>query len=181
MSIPDKIPNINRDTSNTLMLITDPYHDYNLSAVGYPDGSAIMSAIQRRYARTTIANPFTLTTGQTWAFHIYATPLHFVSNLSTATLAGNTLTIAGANVNQGPLNIQYFKYDGSGTIIDSQTVALGSVSPYTNASMSQVRTVSLGYEIHNTTAEIQRSGSLTVYRAPSNYHDVNIWSKNGIS
>ena len=38
-SIPDKIPNINKETSNTLMLVTDPYHDYNLSATGYPDGS----------------------------------------------------------------------------------------------------------------------------------------------
>lgn len=179
MSIPDKIPNINRDTSNTLMLVTDPYHDYNLSAVGYPDGSAIMSAIQRRYARTTIANPFTLTAGQTWAFHIYATPLHFMSTLSTGSLAGNTLTFSGVGVNHGPLNIQYFKYDGSGVILESQTVALGSASPYSNTNMSQVRTVSLGYEIHNTTAEIQRSGSLTVYRAPSNYHDVNMWSKNG--
>ena len=75
---PLKIPNINKETSNTLMLVTDPYHDYNLSATGYPDGSAIMSAIQRRYSRNTIANPFTLTTGQTW-LSIY-TALLYISN-----------------------------------------------------------------------------------------------------
>ena len=100
------------------MLVTDPYHDYNLSATGYPDGSAIMSAIQRRYSRNTIANPFTLTTGQTWAFHIYSTPLHFKHTLSSGTLQGNTLVFGGANVSQGPLNVQFFKYDVGGALID---------------------------------------------------------------
>lgn len=177
-SIPDKIPNINKETSNTLMLVTDPYHDYNLSATGYPDGSAIMSAIQRRYSRNTIANPFTLTTGQTWAFHIYSTPLHFKHELSTGTLQGNTLVFGSGTVFQGPLNVQFFKYDVGGALIDSITIALGSDSPYNNGNTSQVRTVSFGYELHNTTAEINRSGSLTIYRAPPNYHDVNLFSKN---
>ena len=58
------------------------------------------------------------------------------------------------------------------------TIALGSDSPYNNGNTSQVRTVSFGYELHNTTAEINRSGSLTIYRAPPNYHDVNLFSKN---
>ena len=76
-----------------------------------------------------------------------------------------------------PLNVQFFKYDAGGAIIDSITIALGSSSPYNNGNASQVRTVSFGYELHNTTAEINRSGSLTVYRAPPNYHDVNLFSK----
>lgn len=176
MSIPDKIPSINRETSNTIMLVTDPYHDYNLNAVGFPDGTSIMSAIQRRYARTTIANPFPLTAGQTWAFHIYATPLHFQTNLSTGTLNGNTLAFSGS-VDQGPLNIQYFKYDVGGALLQSSTVALGSPTPYKADNSAQVRTVSFGYELHNTTADINRSGSLTVYRSPSNFHDVDLWSK----
>lgn len=179
MSIPDKIPNVNKETSNTLMLVTDPYHDYNLSATGYPDGSAIMSAIQRRYSRVTIANPFSLTTGQTWSFHIYATPLHFKHELSTGTLNGNTLVFSAGTVWQGPLNVQYFHYDVGGALLNSTTLAMGSDSPYKNSNSSQVRTVSFGYEIHNTTAEINRSGSLTIYRAPSNYHDVNLFSKSG--
>lgn len=180
MSIPDRITSIDRETSNTIMLVTDPYHDYNLGAVGYPDGSAILSAVQRRYARKTIANPFNLTVGESWAFHIYATPLHFVRAMPTGNLSGNVLvTNANPDVEQGPLNIQFFHYDNTGAIKDSQTVALGSSSPYTNSNMSQVRTVSFGYELHNTTADINRSGSLTVYRTPVNYHQVNMYTKQG--
>lgn len=180
MSIPDKIPQVSPETSNTLMLLTDPYHDYNLKAAGYPDGSAIMSAVQRRYDRYTLANPFALTAGQTWSFHIYATPLHFRDNFSAASSQGNTITVTtGGDVMIGPLNIAYFKYDVGGAMIESKVVALGADNPYKNTNEAQIRTVSFGYELHNTTAEIQRAGSVTVYRAPSNYHEVHMYMKEG--
>lgn len=180
MSIPDKIPNINKETSNAVMLITDPYHDYNLQAVGYPDGTSLISAIQRRYGRTTIQNPFNLQPGDTWNFHIYTTPLHYKETLKPATLAGNTFTYAsaGGTVSQGPINIQYWHWRGS-SLINTAGEVLGADTPYASVNMAQVRTVSFGYELHNTTAEIQRSGSLTVYRAPIDKHDINMFIRDG--
>jgi hypothetical protein len=59
-----------------------------------------------------------------------------------------------------------------GVIIDGSTQSLGSIRGSSNANDAQIRTVSFGYELHNTTAELTKSGSLTVYRAPSNYHEV---------
>lgn len=175
MSIPDKLTaKASAATNNVVMLMTNPYSDYNLTATGYPDGTAIMSAVQRKYARTTIQNPFTLAAGETWGFHIFATPLHFATDLIPATVSNNSFVYSSspAPLRLGPLNVTYFRYTAMGNVAEHNTQCLGQIRSSNNTNEAQIRTVSFGYELHNTTAELTKSGSLTVYRAPSNYHDI---------
>lgn len=180
MSIPDKIPQLTPQTSNILSLVTDPYHDYNLKATGYPDGIITISAIKRITGRTTISCPFTLAAGESWDFHVFTTPFHYKIQTANATLGGNTFEKQTGSTSLGPVNIFYRKYDGAGVITQSHIESIGNSAPTVDESNSrQVRTVSLGFEVHNTTAELYKSGSLTVYRSPVVYNQVGCWYKNG--
>lgn len=180
MSIPDKIPQLSAQTSNILSLVTDPYHDYNLKACGYPDGNISISAIKRIQGRTTVSCPFTLAANESWDFHVFNSPFHYQITLASSTLGGNTFTKQATSVIMGPVNIFYRKYDSLGAVSATIFEALGNSAPLvSDTSSKQVRTVSLGFELHNTTAELYKSGSLTTYRTPVVYNDVGCWYKNG--
>lgn len=167
MSIPDKIPQLSASTSNYVSLVTDPYHDYNLRATGYPDGQVLFSSIKRQYGRITISCPFVLATDDTWDFHVFTTPLHYLTDMTGATHSGNVFTASVTPATLGPITVFYKHYLPNGTITDSKLVAMGEVVvSNTPQNSSQNRTVSLGFELHNTTAELYKSGSLTVYRTP---------------
>lgn len=182
MSIPDKVPNVPPVTSNILSLVTDPYHDYNLRATGFPDGSVSISAIQRNQGRMTVVCPFTLVAGDTWDFHVFTTPLHNRISTASANLAGNTLTKQAGSVSLGPVNVFCKHYDSAGVLKNTNFVSLGSVAGLVDPNKSrQVRTVSLGFELHNTTAELYKMGSLTVYRSPSVYEDIHLHYNGGAS
>lgn len=167
MSLQPNIPNIPKQVSEVLTSIVDPYHDFNLRPTGYPDGKATISAIQRIATRADISCPFTLAAGDTWDFHVFTTPLHNVSSMQPALISQNnnviTADLALSYQQLGPVNILYKRYNGAGTVIGTQLVPLDAVQ---NTLNTQCRTVSLGFELHNTTAQLYRSGALTVYRAP---------------
>lgn len=160
------IPNIPKHTSDMISLVTDPYHDYNLRATGFPDGKAVASAVQRNSNRVDISCPFSIAADQSWDFHVFATPLIGVNGLNPGVLSANstliTVNTAAAQQAFGPVNILYKHYNNAGTVINTLLVALDGLS---NAD-TQARTVSLGFELHNTTAELYKSGALTVYRSP---------------
>lgn len=179
MSIPSNISNaLSANTNNALSLITDPYHDYNLKAVGYPDGSTTISAVKRFSSRTTIRCPFALESGDTWYFHVFTTPLHKVNNVFQHSIIGNYMSLGQVtNLDLGPVNIWYY-HVRSGNVIAYTSSALGVVNTTDTATASSTqRTVSLGFEIHNITAELFKQGSLTVYRAPYIDSSVDVFLK----
>lgn len=180
MSIPSKFSeNLSLATNNALSLVTDPYHDYNLRATGYPDGRATISAVRRFTARETIMCPFVLQDGDTWSFHAHTTPLHANVRLSSYIISGNQLTTSDTTSTSqyyGPVNVTYFHYRNS-ALINTITKPLGpDVTTLANKRTLR-RTVSLGFEIHNTSAELYKAGSLTVYRAPSTWSSTDLWIK----
>lgn len=168
MSIPSQIPNIPKIASEAITMVTDPYHDYNLQISGYPDGTLLVSAVQRTAGRVDIKCPFVLAVGESWDFHVFTTELHADTKLTTGTFssASSTVTVLASPTYEqvGPVNVLYRKYSGLGVVNGSVLVALSGL-PLTG-DMNQRRTISLGFEIHNTTAELYKSGSLTVYRQP---------------
>lgn len=167
MSIPTHIPSIPKGTSDAITLVTDPYHDYNLRATGYPDGNALISVVQRFAGRYDLACPFALAAGQTWDFHVITTPFHSVTTTyaGTADVNMSFLSTGASPISTpvGPVNVLYKLYDSAGTVVNSAFVALPAVDIATD---QQRRTVSLGFELHNTTPELYKSGSLSVYRQP---------------
>lgn len=168
MSIPNDIsPALSKRTNEALALVTDPYHDYNLPTYAYPDGTNLISAVKRYTSRTTVRCPFILTPGDTWDFHIFATPLHQIVVPLEVQITGNALVMTSTNnLTIGPLNIWYYHYASDGTLKASTSEALGQPISNDDIRTTQRRTVSFGYELHNITPELYREGSLTVYRTP---------------
>lgn len=162
------------ETSEMIALITDPYHDFNLKNRGYPDGKALISTVKYFATRKSIACPFTLAAGETWSFHVFTTPFHYRTHMYSASYSG-ALT-KGAAQYIGPVNVLYVKWSSAGVVNASVFEELGSeaISSASQAVADQTRTVSLGFEIHNTTASMYRSGALTVYRTPSQESMVNL-------
>lgn len=162
-------------TKNTLASIMDPYHDYNLRATGYPDGKATISAIRRFYSQATITCPFVLAAGDSWAFHVYTTPVHETGYASAgnATAGGIIQMLDNSPASQllGPVMVVYTHYSAAGTVLASLAQPVGNNNQTVGTSDSKVRTVSLGFEIHNTTAEMYKSGSLTSYRINEYFED----------
>lgn len=181
MSIPSQISNqLPLSTNNALSLVTDPYHDYNLRATGFPDGQASISAVRRFTARSTISCPFVLTAGDQWFFHVYTTPLHANARLSSYVITGNRLITSDTESTSqyiGPVNVAYFLLRNN-TVVQTIIKPLGPDVTTLVDRRTLRRTVSLGFEIHNTTAELYKSGSLTVYRAPSTNSSTDLWIKN---
>ena len=158
---------ISASTNENLSMVTDPYHDRNMRVRGYPDGKVLVSAVQRYQGLRSLANPFTLTAGQTWSFHIFTTPFHFSTPVTNCNFSGNQINFAPGGIVTttyvGPLMVQYLHHSNTGAIINQAYDILGQDVSNNDPDCSH-RTVSLAFELHNTTAEIQRAGALTCYR-----------------
>lgn len=160
------IKTLSKETQNAIALITDPYHDTEIVSVGFPDDKAAYSAVSRFASRHVISCPFVLTTGDTWSFHVYTTPLINRSTMRIRLHNVSSLDLMDVTREIGPVNILYYHYR-AGAYFAHTHQALGKyASPpaQTPDFSDKTRTVSLGYEIHNTSAAIDKSGSLTVYR-----------------
>lgn len=164
MSTPKTIPS---QTMEYISMVTDPYHDRNLRVTGFPDGNTMVSAVKRYARQYSITCPFLLQPGESWQFHIFTTPLHHVTDFLSCQLVGNVipnlhsaLTVAQV----GPVNVYYTKVDPAGVIMDTRFVPLGTYELAADNGDDSRRTVSLAFELHNTTAELYKAGSLTAYR-----------------
>lgn len=161
---------IPQQTREMISIVTDPYHDRNLRVTGFPDGATMTSVVKRLAYQYTVACPFTLTAGQSWDFHIFTTPLHCKLDLYPGRAIGNILTTFNTVNTVNTLNIFYRLYDTAGVVINSSIASLGQDYNGGHGAVSDgssSRFVSLAYELHNTTAEIYRSGSITSYRLNS--------------
>lgn len=161
------IKSLSRETQNAIALITDPYHDTEVITVGFPDDKAAYSAVSRFVSRKVIACPFTLQAGDTWSFHVYTTPLITQADLRIRVHNQNELKLVDTLRRVGPVNILYYHFR-AGSYHAHLHVPLGkddtALDPTYQYYSDSIRTVSLAYEIHNTSASIEKSGSLTTYR-----------------
>lgn len=167
MSSPKTIPS---QTMEYISMVTDPYHDRNLRVTGFPDGNTMVSAVKRYARQHSIACPFPLQTGEKWQFHIFTTPLHRITEFHSCQLVGNiipNLHNATDISRVGPVNVYYQRLDASGNVSATLFVPLGLTENSYQNGRDSCRTVSLAFELHNTTAELYKAGSLTSYRLNS--------------
>lgn len=156
---------VSKETGHSLALITDPFHDHNLVAEGFPDGKAVFSVIRRRNLRKTIACPFVLANGESWNFHVFTTPLHDYESMTVGNISVSGVGVrAAGSVTVGPINVMCQHYGSNGYLLN--TVFLPWSLPYdiVPVGSAKARTVSLGYEIHDTSPEINKMGSVSSYR-----------------
>lgn len=167
MSSPKTIPS---QTMEYISMVTDPYHDRNLRVTGFPDGNTMVSAVKRYARQHSIACPFPLQPGEKWQFHIFTTPLHRITEFNNCQLVGNiipNLHNATDISRVGPVNVHYQKLDASGNVSAALFVPLGLTETSYQNGRDSCRTVSFAFELHNTTAELYKAGSLTSYRLNS--------------
>lgn len=161
---------LSQSTLNILSLVTDPYHDFNLVTQGFPDGKSMYSCAQKHIGLTTISCPFTLATNETWGFVVHTTGLHQLTPMLPVGLGNGVIEAitTDAAVTLGPVNIIYTKYASNGNASQVIRRAMGpNPSAEAGRVMDRSRTVSLGFELINTTSLLDKSGDLTVFRMNS--------------
>lgn len=159
------------DGRDWLVCALDPFHDFNHQLAGYPDASVSQTVVSMYQYQTTIAAP----TNADWDCHIYSLPL---AQATTMHLLNQDADWTYAYESASPITA----LQSTLNIVSNVTgAALIPVSP---ASASQARTIlpaagveevasgnsrviAVGFEVHNTTAEIYRQGAVCTYRMPA--------------
>jgi hypothetical protein len=175
---------VSDDGYNWLETAIDPFHDKTVPLKGYPDTCSASSVVQLIKQSITIQCPAGITTG-TWDCHIASLPWVATGQpTSTMQAAGvardssgfitGAITLPAANTTTGiPYNGLIAIAGPTGTNLDvsaqnsTSIVASQLVLPNTYWN-DAARVVGLGYEVHNTTAELTVQGAVTVYRLPVN-------------
>jgi len=166
---------------NWLIASTDPFHDEQLNVEGFPDLSTSKCITQTLTYTTNITTPL----GDTslWDCHVFFNP----NSPSIAFDYGSTFGLAFANK-------AYYRslvdvcgnvtQSGSGLVIYGGTNAIGVANNVdwqtagtgvTNADLQlpptfcqgYYRVIGCGIEVTNTTAELYKGGTCTVYRSPA--------------
>lgn len=161
---------------NWLTLATDPFHDAEIPPSGFPDADPARSIVQCYSFTSQIVAPPSLGT-PTWDSHIFFAPVTpnrsfslpgdvliraLIAPSGVVTLSSNNVLIrSGYNAISIPSGVDWTNTT-IGPYGDSPTIAY----PLSGAS-GQFRLVGCGCEIVNTTPELYRGGSVTVYRTPT--------------
>lgn len=190
-----KTGKLSRDGCDWFTQTIDPFHDYELRIAGLPDhetASVIVETIKESY--TVSAPPGTTGLWQAHVFNSpesinstvrigsQVTPfllngVYYYDNGGTPAKVTHqagfqgVLSMGSATFQQGLLNIHAWDNNtaplspdksASGYSVPNTVAVLGSA----NNKHGKRRLVSLAYEIHDTTAEMYKQGTLTAYRLP---------------
>lgn len=162
-----------------LVCATDPFHDDRVRNPGYPDMSTVNSVVQTYTTTTSISAPTGQPSNQTWDLHVPFLPFSpsIVASPLPAGLNSVQLQANGYMPNQGTNFLLYpgFNAISCGTP-GTDWYSSSSVSGASNSNIVAIppkflsghaRLIGAGLEVVNTTADLYKGGSLTVYRAPS--------------
>lgn len=169
-----------------LVRALDPFHDFELQKVGYPDHVGTSSVVFEVQKSITISKPSVFLSGN-WDCHIVQTPLAcavpdvragvysagtqnfnpaqtgIFDNISTL-----TQTFGGLVADCIPSGNPTFQANvaaGTRFTLDSADVLFSSTT--SDASTVRCRLVATGFEVENTTAPLYRQGAVTIYNSPS--------------
>lgn len=169
---------ISQDGASFVRKCLDPFHDFEVRLNGLPDAFTGATVVQEVTRSKTISKSDILAAGK-WDAHIAILP-------DLSTLPG-----LGFNINTDG-NAQFMPY-GNLTTEDPLGRAMGLVTiscnntgqnTFTPSSLpifdvfdfsefftGQKRLIGLAFEVHDTTAEIYRQGSVTCYRQPQTVNE----------
>ena len=158
-----------------LMAAIDPFHDKPLAIAGYPDGTPGKSLVQCIKLSADIAKPVNLPAGATWDvmlstsnFLCGKTGLPFLNvagggwyNINTGSSLFTNMCTGGLTINKA--------ISGSDLSIVSSTVATQTstfLQPSAEFLEGRLRVLAMGFEVANTSSELYKNGSVTVFEIP---------------
>lgn len=163
-----------------LIAATDPFHDDRVRCPGYPDMSTVNSVVQ---TYTTTQNVSVSGATAPWDMHLCFIPVSaspIYPNSGTYPFVPNSYTFDGqyrAAAATNPGLLPGWNIIACDTAGDDWYAPSGTVTNYPGVHIpskycsGHYRLVGTGAEVVNTTAELYKGGSLTVYRAPSSEED----------
>lgn len=155
----------------------DPFHDTELTCVGYPDLDGSKSLTICEVLQTTITNPSNVTSG-TWDCHIFSLPDARTAPMLTYynPVANSPMTVASTagafgvgfvNVVSGPTGSQLIATSGTtGVNNTAQTSQFATLNVPDTWLVGNSRVVGYGIEITDSSAEMNLQGMVNVYRQP---------------
>lgn len=169
----EKAGKLSHDGKEWLTLALDPYHDYEHQVAGYPDADASQTTVScYQYQKVISAPP---NAPANWDAHVYTLPVCYPDGTSLFTLSADWKTMqepnpAVQNWVQGPLNIVTNLAGGelgiSTSTINAPTKTTLPAAGVEDLCSGITRVIGMGFEITNTTSELNKQGTLTVYRMP---------------
>lgn len=172
---------ITPDGLKWLTCATDPFHDETIACPGYPDLNSSNVITQALQLTTTVSRPVDLNPDLPWDCHVFFNPVTPPLNFKVpGTGVPNSLFLRRGGLTSlglvqledtGNMLVSGWNIigcaNGQNIIADNVPNSLLDVSlPWTYCS-GYFRLVASGCEVVNTTAELYKGGSATVYRSPA--------------
>jgi len=175
---------------DTLKAVVDPFHDSEIDPQGWPDLTTSPSCVQIYKASMTISAPTNLPPSATWDCHIFNAPVLELNGQAQNTLPVNAAltyafsgisTLGGAAIANiasavTPLGLTAVSFNTASVPADFSAVTPSVIAPNVVAAQNLTipnslvqgasRVFAQGFEVHNTTAELYKGGSVLSYRMP---------------
>lgn len=150
----------------------DPFHDWTFKAVGLPDSNGDRSVI------VCVHQALTVETRDAVDMHVVMLPTLTTDYYENATVTGLTVTSTGdnygplgtLNVIKVPAGFPTFPDYNSPVDIAASGGEIFTLDASEYSINTSLRVVSAGFEVHNTSPEVFKSGSVVVYRMPQTKH-----------
>jgi hypothetical protein len=163
---------LSADGKAWLTLALDPFHDYSHPAAGYPDADGSQTLVSCYQYQADVSAPVGV--AGNWDCHVYNNPTATVNTgtLATSNATWNIITETATNPahNICPLNIVAVASGDPLLPISPAPVNFTytnlPASPNTDLCAGVSRIIGMGFEVVNTTAELNKQGAVTVYRMP---------------
>lgn len=163
---------LSEDGKNWLTLALDPFHDFNHQPAGYPDADGSQTIVSCYQYQRDIAAPAGVPGN--WDCHVFSLPVAAqmagVAMYSSADWSTIYTPVAGVFAPICPLNI-YSNATGTALLPTIPATANASHLGLPAAGALELesgvtRIIGMGFEVTNTTADINKQGAVTVYRMP---------------
>lgn len=166
---------------SALIQLANPFSDFEFTKAGYYDTDESSSIVQCIKYSAVVTAPAGLAAGATWDANIFNTPsMGSVGTVPALVGGGSIVSASGAPsgsrfgavvINTGPAGVALNVCDLAAT---ATSVSLGPTAAQTIIGATSFldgtsRVIGLGFEVHNTTAEINKQGAVAVYRVPQTY------------
>lgn len=172
----NKLSRLNEESQGWLTACLDPFHDYQYEVRGLPDERTAPSIVQIHNQTVNLTAPFQLAT-PTWdasvVFTGFNTLINPIAQLGMVTVHSSLQNMYDGSTGLPFGALNYWTGDSGLTMATGAPStghclygALGSVQR-----TDRCRLIGAAFEIHNTTADVYKQGSLTVAMLPDSALD----------